>query len=250
MPQKILNPAVILPYLTICGAIYHLSFWNEFGLNGLHFISLSDILKSAAQPISYPIFMFLLSGVLHYIFLLAVAHWLKVPKEAFQRKYAAHTAKRFWILTAVFLILGVLVLFTMSSSSRWTLSSTLFSGPLILLFFVNGFLRRSISDPYLRMLVVILIVLLPFLSFSSGKIDASVILTNTRYQYVVTNSKNINNNISQDTLKLVGFTTESVILSNINNEELFILDRKIDTLILKSKEVDVENPLKYFLLGR
>jgi hypothetical protein len=60
---------IIIPYITICCGLYHLCYWNCFDLNGLSFISLSDIVKSAIQPLMFAIvanlFSFLiLSGII------------------------------------------------------------------------------------------------------------------------------------------------------------------------------------------
>ena len=44
-------PLFLIPYLTLCGALYHLTYWDTFNLNGLEFISLSDIIKSSVFPV-------------------------------------------------------------------------------------------------------------------------------------------------------------------------------------------------------
>jgi len=56
---------VLIPYLTICSVLYHIAFWDTFNLNGLLYISISDILKSAAQPIG----LVFISSVLSVLFL-------------------------------------------------------------------------------------------------------------------------------------------------------------------------------------
>ena len=35
-------PFLLIPYLTICGALYHISYWETFGMNGVSILSHSN----------------------------------------------------------------------------------------------------------------------------------------------------------------------------------------------------------------
>ena len=40
-----------IPYLTLCAVLYHIAYWDTFNLNGLSYISVSDIIKSSVYPL-------------------------------------------------------------------------------------------------------------------------------------------------------------------------------------------------------
>lgn len=47
----------LIPYLTICGALYNIAYWDIFNLDGLSLISITDVIKSSV----YPVFTILLA---------------------------------------------------------------------------------------------------------------------------------------------------------------------------------------------
>ena len=55
---------IIIPYLTACGALYHISYWNTFNINGLSLISVSDILKSTVQPVGWVLFILIYNAIM------------------------------------------------------------------------------------------------------------------------------------------------------------------------------------------
>ena len=59
---------LLIPYLTICGALYHISYWQIFDLNGLAFINVIDIIKSSVYPILSILFLTICSNIFFLIF--------------------------------------------------------------------------------------------------------------------------------------------------------------------------------------
>src|SRR5690606_25594117 len=115
---------------------------------------------------------------------------------------------------------------------RWTLAGISVASPLVFLFLIKGYLKHEIPDLFVRYVVLIFLVSVPILSFASGKKDAELILNNIEYKYslkeaIITGSRS-------DTLKLVGFTSSNMVFSTLDNEQIYILDRQVDTLKLKS----------------
>jgi hypothetical protein len=51
-----------VPYLTVSAGLYHLTFWSAFGINGLAYIGLQDIIKSFVFPF-FSLFIFFILGV-------------------------------------------------------------------------------------------------------------------------------------------------------------------------------------------
>lgn len=235
MLKKITNPLILIPFLTICSASYHMSYWSEFGLNGLSFISLADIIKSAAQPMSVWVMVILVSNFVAYFFCYVALERGNIRVKSLKAKSFEMSV---WYLPFLLLWLIVITVIPMyfSHPLRWIPFSFIASFPIVSVLVLNGFLADDISDFLVRTYTVMILVLLPILSYSMGKIDAGFIERNIKYQYTIGNG--LDKSSEPDTLKLLGFTTDNVIFSTLENDQIYILERSIDTLMLRTKKND------------
>src|SRR5690606_36379929 len=128
------------------GAGYHMSFWNEFGLNGLSFISLSDIIKSAAQPISFPILTFLLAVFLGYFFCYGLLLQIKIPVKSLSNRTTAEFSLWYLPLLVIWVVSVVFLVLYFDDPIRWVAASGLASIPFMVILFFNGFLVEDVPN--------------------------------------------------------------------------------------------------------
>ncbi|HXD92326.1 MAG TPA: hypothetical protein VNX01_03895 [Bacteroidia bacterium] len=197
---------IILPYIIICGGIYHMAFWSTFNLNGLSFISATEVVKSAAYPI--------LSIFFALIIQIAVINFL-IPFRSRGGEIIVmkrSNIKIIIIFLALF-ITGALIFYCM----KWLKdpSTYILVAGFIFLFvsaFVanNDFLADQFENENLRRFVIDLIIIMPIISWFGGLYQSSVIYQNRTYTYTTQHNKNVTTNLTMnsDTLKFLGNTDD------------------------------------------
>lgn len=224
---------LLIPYLTFCAALYHIAFWDTFNLNGLAFISLSDIIKSAIYPI--------LSVILTILFQISVQHFVRADDKKEKPK------RNISNLTVILVFLGALVLEavlvrltnTMQDPYHWVWTGIIYSTFPSVLIANNGFLANQFTSNNSRRFVIDLIVFLPVFSYCAGKFQSKTIQQNLKYKYTITanNSATRSLTTSSDTLKLLGNAEKHFIFSDLKNSKIFFIKSDIiDTLTLYDKK--------------
>src|SRR5690606_33544218 len=136
-------------------------------------------------------------------------------------RWENHLKKQWWYV--IYLVLCVLVALSLllvgESPSRWAAFASLISLPIVSILYLTGFLYDDIKSSALRYATLHFFVGLPLLSFSLGKMDANYIRGNFRYQYMIHSSSETS---SQDTLKLLGFTSDKIFFSTLDNKEIVV----------------------------
>jgi len=222
---------LLIPYLTICGTLYHVAYWDTFNLNGLLYISASDIIKSATQPV---IIVFL-SSIVTLIF----AHYILRIDVVFPQGAGKSTSfgKKVNSDIGIFISLliwatVVILLYYNSNPYRWTHWVYITAAPFWIFLFNRQFLINEISDSKIRMLTIQCLIYLPLFSFATGKHDSELIYKNLKYKYVKSISTNVTTITKTDTLKFIGASSQTLFLTDLKNETIFIINNQIDTLIL------------------
>ena len=226
-----ISALLLIPYLTICGTLYHVAYWGKFNLNGLMLISASDIVKYATLPI---LPSFLLAAIQmffwQYVFRMDT---LYPPAPAPGNKPRIENFKHHKLLTSGLLLtwaaMSVLLYVIDLNTIRWTAWAYLTSVPIPIFLARNGFLERQIANDKFRMITVTLLVLLPLLAFARGKEDSEYIYKNEGYQYILPHSE------KTDTLKYLGMTQEKIVFTDMRNSRIIILSASNDTLVLYKK---------------
>lgn len=226
----------VAPYLTFCGALYHITFWDKYNINGLSFISVSDIFKAAV----YPIFSFLLV----VIYNLMIQH-LILPSTT-DKSSRPILKKRIGNFT----LFGIYLFFTFLAAFIFYITKT-FNKPynfiiyglvnaifLSILLVNNDFLVGQFTSERVRRLVIDLIVFLPIVSYYTGRYNSEEIYQNLKYKYSVTTITNPTTNLSEssDTLKFIGKTENHFVFTDLKNVKIvFVKSDVIDTLAFFQK---------------
>lgn len=230
-PQNI--TLLLIPYLTVCGALYHIAYWDTFHLNGLSFISISDIIKSFAAPIAYSLFVLLLGAITtRFIWRFDKVFPSGGGKNTTVGKKLNSSVGLSLILT-LWLIL-VVWLYLEANSQTWIIWGIIVAIPPFLYIstktqFLSGYFKDESSRGHIIQLLVYFVVL----SFATGKYESAIIKENLKFKYTVHTLKYEGNFQRADTIKLLGKTEDHFIFSNLTNDSIILIRAdKIDTLIL------------------
>lgn len=224
-------PLFFIPYLTICGGLYQISFWDTFNINGLAFISLSDIIKSSIYPIIFSGLAFLYTIIIYYF-------ENRQLLEALDINSIKPRSKK--IMTIAFVAcLAIYFLFVFVLGFKREPIRFVIFGFIIATFISATFSNKKIFikhfTSYLTYLIFIdLIIFLPIFSFYIGKYESYQIKENVKYKYAINKSPSPSNNlIINDTIKFIGKTENHFIFTDMKNKSnIFLKLDKIDTLIL------------------
>lgn len=222
-----------IPFLTICGGVYHLAYWDTFDINGLAYIGLSDIIKSFMYPFLSAIVMFVI-GIIIGNFIMPSNFFPNGDGSNTRIGKVLNTRWCIEILIMIWIIL-IFLLYNHGSIYRWTLWG--FITGYVPWLYLNkiGFLSDYFLNNRIRNSFLLVLIYIPIFSFSSGKLNSEIIKDNIKYQYVTDlNSKDIN---QTDTLKLLGFTGKHYILTDLKNEYTLIVEsEKIDFIKIQIKK--------------
>ncbi|SKB40660.1 hypothetical protein [Daejeonella lutea] len=228
---KNLNYIYIVPYITICGALFHVTFWDKFDVNGLAFISISDIIKSSV----YPIF----SVLLVVVYNLAVQN-LILPSSA-DGSIQASVEKKPNNLTLLILYfsgkLVALFLFYLTNTTKDPTNFIIYGALdaiFVSIFLVNNnFLRDQFMSERLRRFAIDLIVFIPIVSYYSGKYSSEIIYQNIKYRYSVNQNKSSadSTHITNDTLKFIGKAENHLVFTDLKNTKIVMVRTEgVDTI--------------------
>lgn len=228
-------PLLLIPYLTVCGALYHISYWDRFGLNGLSLISITEIIKSSI----YPIFTILIA----VIYNLTIQN-LILPTNIFKSQNTEKKRITNTNLLLIYLCLGliqVLIFYFLNyKKPDKFLFIGLLNGIFISVFLINNeFLTNQFSTERIRRLAIDLIVFIPVVAFYSGKYKAEIIYQNLEYKYIISGNKNpkINLNSVSEKLKFIGNTEKHFVFTDLKNSKIiFFKSDNINELILYDKK--------------
>jgi hypothetical protein len=232
------NPAniglLLIPYLVICGTLYHVAYWDKFGINGLLYISASDIMLSATQPI-LPTFVLALFNLLLFYYILNVD---KIFPTGGGGNTKVGRAVNSNVGIRVSLVIWVVIIVTLyyfgRNPYRWQSWAYIVTFPFWVNLYDNPFFVSEIQDRKIRLILVQSIILLPLLSFATGKQDAELIYRNFQYRYCI-KQNNTNTMPATDTLKFIGASSQRSFFSSLDNSSILILS-DTDSLVLFDKK--------------
>lgn len=228
---------ILIPYLTICGVLYHISYWATFKINGLSFITISDIIKSSAHPVLSSTFPLLIGITIAYYFM-----YSNYKIEGLNSKELKEKQNKLFnkiILPIIWLLNFIVTPIISNNPSRWILFGFLMAIPLSILSDLYGVFNKLTDKAFNRVIISQLFFYFPIFSFTIGKLNSDTIFQNLKYKYTINQIKEPINkcNTNGDTLKLIGSSEKHFIFSNTNNEKIFFIKSdNIDTLILFDKK--------------
>lgn len=224
---------ILIPYITICGAFFHIAYWDTFCINGLAFITISDIIKSSVYP-------FLSSA-----FFIFIGMFAGLVFNPFEKHLPAGQGKETKVGkklnskvgSSVILIIWIILLYVIIhygiTPFRWLVFGFLAALPPAIWLDSTGIWSNIFSNHKIRLVVFELMFYLPVFAFSIGKFNSELIYTNEKYKYTIIQNSGKN---QSDTLKLLGTTEKHFIFSDLKNtKELFLKSDNLDTLVLFDK---------------
>ncbi|MEO6136975.1 MAG: hypothetical protein ABIP35_17610 [Ginsengibacter sp.] len=213
-----------------------MKYWDTFNINGLSFISLSDIIKSSVYPIFTILFTVAYNLTIQNLILPSNADNETIIKP---RRSVSNMTLLIAYFVAICAVATIIYLTKYKSPDKlmwFGLLNALF--PSIYLI-NNNFLKGQFISERARRLAIDLIVFIPVVAYYTGKYKSELIYQNLQYKYSVNThiDNNILRNSSSDTLKFVGNTEKHFVFTDLNNIRIyFIKSDNIDTLILYEKK--------------
>jgi hypothetical protein len=230
-----------IPYLTVSAGLYHLAFWSTFGINGLAYIGLQDVIKSFVFPFISVFILFVLGVSLNEIFLSFSSFDDKLsPGGGRNRNIGKKLNSKIGISIILFIwLITILILYFIDINvEHWIIWAAITGLVPVIVIDRNEIFHEYIENEKLRKYTIWILVYIPIFSFASGKYQSQLIHQNLKYKYTVRQKAIPNSNLyTVDTLKFIGNTDTQVFFTDINNSTIFILRAdNIDTLILKQHD--------------
>ena len=223
--------------MTLCGALYHLTYWDTFNLNGLAFISLSDIIKSSVYPVFTILFTVAYNLTIQNLIILpSTGNKTRTPGE----KTGISNMTLLIAYSVVMFSLSIIFYLTKYHSPEKWMWFGLFNALLPSIYLINnGFLVGQFISESARRLAIDLIVFIPVVAYYTGKYKSELIQQNIQYKYSINThiDSTIIRNTSSDTLKFIGNNEKHFFFTDLNNTKIFFIKSdNIDTLILYDKK--------------
>ncbi len=211
---------VVVSFVTFCAGLFHLAYWQVFGIDGIAIVSISEFIKSFIYPVC--------SSLLFTVFILL---WVSaIPKVVPVKKTlenGSFTSLLLNMLLTLFNGCSYSYFLWVGDPRQWLVGPFVYGGFFIIAVNNSKVLLKTIQDQALRQYVLMAIVYLPLISFGMGKYKAGNIFYKKEYDYTITDvSRN-------DTLKYLGNSgTHFIFTSMDNSKNYFINTSKADTLVL------------------
>lgn len=228
----------LIPYLTLSAGLYQLTYWSKFDINGLEFISISEILKSSIYPIIIT-FVFVIIGI---IFGEGVFRFDRNLKSGEGRTTKVGKALNSKIGLSIVILIWIILLYFLYNHGevhRWIIWAFLFSAVPTILLDRLGLWRDKFDNNIIRLWAIRVLIYIPVFSFCAGKINSEIIYENIKFEYVY--GKNITSFIEElpvsktDTLKYLGMTEKYLhFVTKDNTEKYFVRRDKIDYIKLSN----------------
>ena len=231
----------LIPYLTLSAGLYQLTYWSKFDINGLEFISISDLLKSSIYPIIIT-FVFIVIGIILGEGIFRFDDKLKSGEGRQTKVGKALNSKIGLTILILTWILLLYILYNFGNVYRWIIWAFLFSAVPTTLLDRLGLWQNQFDNNIIRLWAIRIMIYIPVFSFCAAKINSETIYENIRYEYV--SGKNITDYISKvpiretDTLKYLGMTDKYLHFTTPDNEEKYFVKKdKLDYIrILKHRK--------------
>lgn len=222
------------PYAFTVSLAYLFSYWSTFQINILEYISLSDVIRLSI----YPIVVANLSVMIGLIFGTFQGYAISKRNEKEQK----HSMK--WVYGS--LVLFCIILIVTDRYHLWFIGSLLVALLLSVLIIRNTNITQvlpSVSQN-IKIALFTIIIVLPFLGFAYGKINAHHILIGHKTRFAKASIFKDNNLLNQnDKLKFLGIAGDYIIFLSEDNSRYFIVKTNQIPILELSKPSYVETDL-------
>lgn len=228
---------LFLTYITISGALYHLTFWQTFDLNGLSLINITDIVKSAFFPV-FP----LLISIASYIFFNNIPLQKIREVEGVNNEELLNKGISNFSIIITFIILQLLIAIAFTYFDIYNPDKYCFYCLVVYLVIIIYLINNNVFNSYFisenkRRFTICITVAIPLVSYYSGKYDSAEIYQNLKYKYTLNVGQTPNLVQSIDTLKFLGVTDKNYIYTDLKNSKIILLKSdNINSLTLYQKK--------------
>jgi hypothetical protein len=222
---------IFIAYLFVCGSLYIIGFWTTFDIEITNFLNISEIPKSFILP-------FVLSNGL--TFFQMIINFIASP--IFSEEHEKEKKKEKSILkTKLIRILNVfihldmifsyfmicIIYFYYSHKTKvlfWSISTIVFGILMAMKIVRNDKIKELIPKKNIRLYTVQILVFIPIVSFSTGKINSLNIYNNDKITLIeiIKDNKIVPSNKPN---KLIGFIGEKLVISDLKNEKMKVINQ-------------------------
>lgn len=235
---------ILLIYLFVCGVLYLFGFWNTFDVDIFSLISTSDIPKNFAFPLLLSQGFFFLNSVTGGISNIFdddredKQHFITIKPEwgSFKRfSLGLLTRMDVWVLLTIALMTEYLTDYK-NNEIFWSLTALIIAYYLLYKFVNLDILKNKIKSPLFRYFIAHFVVFFPISCFSIGKVTSLRIFHNEENKYItVINNKSLTYVKDTTRIKLLGFVSDRIIYSTLDNKKTYILNKESCDGIILSK---------------
>lgn len=240
-------------YFISTGVLYLWGYWPNFGINILEYLDISDILKVTAYPMTIAVLTVGISG--------AVAHWVSTTKilprmdlpsipqsfiseEELNRLEQellskVRIARRVtWLLKWLYFILlsAISIAAFMDWQHAWLFLPPFLAIPPAVWLTSIPYFKSLIESKRIPLVTVFLIAMIPALSYSIGRTNASNIIEGKLYRYSVSDITAYPASSTGKDLRYVGHA----------GDYIFLYDAKKQATVILKLDDDKPIALKYF----
>jgi len=224
--EKLKNFSVIgLAYLTICGSLYYLVFWEAFDLNGFLYLNFADIIRSALYSILSNRYVVILS-----VLIFGGAFWEGIDRQAGAAKIRILDENKtyrnlFWLTVA-----SIIYLYLANKSGSILLFKIFpFLFLIVLAIWRFKFMEKLANDVMIAEFIRALMIFIPLTCYVAAKINSENIRQNVEYKFAIRDKGH-----SADTLKYIANSGTHFIFTDLHNNKVIML--QLDSVTLYHKK--------------
>lgn len=226
---------LFLAYLFICGSLYIIGFWTTFNIEITNFLSISEIPKSFVLPFILSNGLTVFQMVINFIISQPFydededekENEVKKERSIFQKKFIQVLRPLVHLdMFFSYLIMAIIYFYYYYKTNVlfWSISTIFFGILMALKIGRNEKIKELIPKNNIRIYTVQILIYIPLLSFSTGKVNSLNIYNNDKITLVeiVKDNKIIP---SKQQNKLIGFIGEKLIISDLKNKKMKVINQ-------------------------
>jgi hypothetical protein len=216
---------LLISFFTICSGIYHITYWSTFDLNGLSYISISDLIKSYVYPFVASVAVALFNFLIINLFFNKTG--LMPSGEGRNTNIGQKLNSKLSISILIIVCTAFTIYFYKTSKLYDWISFGLYLSSISVIILERINENKNLIKEHAK-LIIHFVVILPVFSFVSGKYQSELIYFNKEYKYVAEKGKS-----SNIIYKLIGNNETQYFFSDLNNTKIYIWQAdKIDKIVL------------------
>jgi len=232
-------------YFFAVAVLYLWGYWSQFNVNVLEYISLTDVVKTAAYPIA-SVFIFMALGMIAGEFMFPKGF---LPESGGSDTRVGRTLRRAAPAILTIYAAGTFLLWLLGPIEKWLILPVLVSLPLSFALKEAGILKTFIGSERLRSVALFAMAALPPLAYGQGVLRAHDIISGKSYSYIlspIVGHPNEPQTKPESRLRYVGKAGEEYFLYSPLSQSMLILPTKEAKLIeIRSNSSRAPKPTEF-----